>query len=199
MADVMLNLIDPLEARYSWGDATQEAIVLRKRDMVEAFRNHTIDDLKEAVRQVVNTRRYSTMPSVADVKINLDAIAAKRMDDAAPKKSIQGYFATYDDWKKQNDFERTAAQDWARKWLQQTYLGREALDEGWARPLYGLIWQIKLNRSRNGKACDYDDILLDDIATQTEYGEKLIKYLKANCRAYDLELERKLVLKERFA
>jgi hypothetical protein len=199
MADVMLNLIDPLEARYNWGDTPQESIIMRKRDMVDAFKVHTIEDLKEATLQVIHTRRYTTMPSVADVKVILDSIVEKRKAAEAPRRAGHGFFGTFDEWKAHGEREALSAQKWAREWLQKSYLGREALDEGWAKPLYGIIWQIKLSRDRAGRACGYEDINLDDIATETARGEVLIKHLKVNCRSADPAFERKLLLQERFA
>ena len=78
-------------------------------------------------------------------------------------------------------------------------MGQESLREGWGRDLHNLIWQIRRNRVRAGRPCEFQDIKLDDIATQSMYGEKLIEHFRASCRALNVELERKLVLKEKLA
>ena len=92
--------------------------------------------------------------------------------------------------------EKEDAQEWAREWLRKAPLGQESLREGWCRPLHNLIWQIKYNRTREGKACGFDDIKLDDITTQSAYGATLIEGLRTY-RGLSPRLERAIILKEK--
>ena len=200
MADVTLNLIDPLEARYSWGDKPDEWVERAKRDMVDAFKHHSVEELTATMRWIILHRRYSTMPTVGDVKSVIDSIVAERK--AAERQSAHaqpGVVRSADEFMERLKREKDDAQAWARDWLRQTPLGREALADGWARALYNIVWQIKLAWTRDGKACDFGDIKLDDLATDSLRGDDLIKYFRRHCQASNVDLERKLVLREKVA
>ena len=204
MADVMVRLIDPLEKRYAWRDSAgefePEKIERLKRDMVESFKGYSVDELEATVRHIVIHRRFSTMPSIGDITQTIDSIVAERK--AAERQSAHaqpGVVRSADEFMERLKREKDDAQAWARDWLRQTPLGREALADGWARALYNIVWQIKLAWTRDGKACDFHDIKLDDLATDSLRGEKLIAYFRRYCRAPDVEFERKLVLREKVA
>jgi hypothetical protein len=197
MADVVLNLIDPLEARYRW-DKTPEQIAIAKRDMVEAFRNHAIEDLKAALIRIVTHRKFSTMPTVGDITDVVNRVVAERKL-AENKPKATGVPASTDEFLERLHLENDDAKAWARDWLQWSPLGRESLRDGWCRELHNMVWQIRRNRLRAGKACEFEDIKLDDIATQTTRGKDLIDYMRAHNRALNPEFERKVVLREKLA
>lgn len=194
MADVILNLIDPLEARFSWRDKTPQQIDAAKRDMVEAFRGHAIEDLKAALVQIVLNRKFSTMPTVGDINdVVSRVVAARKAEETKPK--AKSHFLPAGEAMEALVREKEAAQDWARDWLRKSPLGQEALRDGWCRPLHNLIWQIKYNRTRQGRECGFTDIKLDDIATQSMHGAVLIENLR-RYQGLSPKLERAIVLKE---
>src|SRR3990167_6623865 len=78
MADVFLNLIDPLEERYNWKDKSEHEIAIARRDMVDAFKHHDIEDLKAALRYIVVHRKFSTMPTVGDITDVLERMVSER-------------------------------------------------------------------------------------------------------------------------
>lgn len=195
MADVILNLVEPLEDRYRWKDKTENQISLAKKDMVEAFRHHKIEDLKAAVMYITLHRKFATMPNVADIADVLSRIVAERkLAEQKPEKNID-VSRDSDVFMDGSRQEREAAQAWAREWLLKTPMGKESLAEGWCRSLHGIVWQLKLSRTKAGRDLKFEDIELDDLATQTMRGEKLIAYFRACCRALNPAFERELVLK----
>lgn len=198
MADVVLNLIEPLEQRFRWGDKSDEQIALQKRDMVDAFKGHDIEVLKAAMLRIVMHRKFSTMPTVGDVNEVVARVIAERKEAESKPSARRGVPPPRDVFLEGLKHEQEDAKAWAREWLQKTPLGQESLRDGWCRDLHNLIWQIRRNRMRANKPCEFDDIKLDDIATQSMHGFELIERLRAN-RAPNVELERKLVLNVGFA
>lgn len=199
MADVFLNLIDPLEKRYVWKDKDEQEIEIARRDMVDAFNGHSVDELQAAQRYIILHRKFSTMPNVADIGDVLERLRSERREAETKAKKSAGVPTTTDEFLERLRREDEDAKAWARDWLRATPLGQESLRDGWCRELHNLVWQIRRNRLHAGRNCEFDDIKLNDIATQTMRGTELIEYFQSKCRACDAEFERKVVLREKFA
>jgi hypothetical protein len=199
MADVFLNLIDPLEERYVWKDKSEREIEVARRDMVEAFKHHTVEDLKAAQRYIVLHRKFSTMPNVADVADVISRMMAERTVAENKSKRGAGVPVGHDAFMEGLAHEKESAKAWARDWLRWSPLGQESLRDGWCRDLFNLVWQIRLNRLRANKRCEFEDVKLNDIATQSKYGNDLIKDFQAFGRNRNADLERRIVLKEEAA
>lgn len=195
MADVFLNLIDPLEARYRW-DKTPEQIAIAKRDMADAFKQHAIEDLKAALTYIVVHRKFSTMPTVGDITDVIGRIISERKEAEIKPKARAGVATSVEAFLEGLALERESAKAWARDWLRKSPLGQESIRDGWCRALHEMIWQIRLSRQRANKPCEFDDIKIDDIATQTVRGYNLIDYFRHHNRALDPKLEAAVVLKE---
>lgn len=195
MADVFLNLIDPLEERYNWKDKSAREIEVARADMVEAFKHHEIDDLKAAQRYIVLHRKFSTMPTVGDINDVIQRMLAERKTAESKPRGRVGVPSSADAFLEGLENEREAAKAWARDWLRKSPLGQESLRDGWCRQLFNIVWQIRFNRVRANRPCEFDSIKLDDIATQTKYGHELIDEWRAR-PASDPKLEAAIVLKE---
>jgi hypothetical protein len=194
MADVVMNLIDPLEARYRW-DKTDDQIALAKRDMAEMFRAHPVDLLQATVRSIVLHRKFSTMPTVGDINDVLQRIVAERRAAEAkkPTHNASGY-STAEAFAEGLRRDREAAKEWARDWLRQDTIGRQSLAEGWCRALHNLIWQVRMQLPN----CNFEDIRAESLATQSAKGEALIAHMRNHTRAPNPKFEAALVLKEKW-
>lgn len=200
MADVFLNLIDPLEERYSWKDKSEREIEVARRDMVEAFKSYDIELIQATRRMIVLTRKFSTMPTVGDINDVLQRIIAERKA-AEVKVERKAAAGTLEAFKQTMALEKEAAQAWAREWLRKSPLGQESLREGWCRPLFHMAWQLRLSSARAGHPCE--DLKLSDFATADKSndrgkGEKLIEGFRRS-RAQNPALEARLVLQEKVA
>jgi hypothetical protein len=199
MADVVMNLIDPLEARYRW-DKTPEQIDIAKRDMVESFKHHAVDMLQAVCRNIILTRRFSTMPTVGDINDVFNRIIAERKA-AESKPDRKAMAGTLDAFKQSMALEKDAAQAWARQWMRRSALGQESLRDGWCKPLFHMAWQIRLHSQRAGKPCE--DLTLNDFRTADTtnpngFGEKLIEGWR-RAKSPTPTLDAKIVMQERFA
>jgi len=195
MADVFLNLIDPLEERYVWKDKSEREIEIARRDMVEAFQHHSVDELKGAQRYVVLHRKFSTMPNVADIGDVLARIIAERKTAETRTKQASGVPTSTDTFLEGLQREREDAKAWAREWLQRAPLGQESLRDGWCRDLHNIVWQLRLSRAKAGRPCEFHEIGERDIATHTMRGKELLDSFRAKGRVLSAELERSIVLK----
>jgi hypothetical protein len=199
MADVFLNLIDPLELRFSWKDKSQREIEIARRDMVEAFRHHEVTDLKGATMRIIMGRKFSTMPTVAEINETIIRVMTERKAEEAKAKvkplspSLGSPLAAMSN-------EKEDAKARARDWLRNSPLGQQSLSEGWCQQLHNIIWQIYYRRSRMGRPIQHwDEIKLDDVATETKSGEELIKTFKGEACIIGPALMRAIVLKENVA
>jgi hypothetical protein len=200
MADVFMNLIDPLEERYSWKDKTERDIEVARRDMVDAFKDRTVDELQATRRMIVLTRKFSTMPTVGDINDVLQRIISERKaaETKPDRKAVAG---TLEAFKQGMALEKEAAQAWARQWMRKSPLGQESLRDGWCRPLFHMVWQIRLHSARAGKPCE--DLSISDFATADTSnangrGEKLIDSFR-RAKSPTPEFDRKIVMQEKFA
>jgi hypothetical protein len=202
MADVFLNLIDPLEERFNHKDKSDRDIEVARRDMVEAFKHHPVELLQAVVRWIVLHRKFSTMPTVGDIHDVFERIIAERKAaEAKPRTKLTP--GTLEAFQEGLRIEKEAAQAWAREWLKRSPLGQESLRDGWCRPLFHMAWQIKLGRTRSGKPCD--DLMLDDFVTadpsnRRGRGLDLIEGFRRNSGSgLGPKFERAIVLQEKLA
>lgn len=201
MADVFLNLIDPLEERFNWKDKDDRAIELARRDMADAFKQHPVELLQAALRYIVLHRKFSTMPTVGDVNDVIQRIIAERKA-AEAKPNRRALAGTLEAFKERMAAEKEDARAWARGWLQRSPLGQESLRDGWCRELFNMAWQIRLNSVRAGHPCE--DIQLDDFATADStnpkgFGLKLIEGFRRQRGNVCPKFERAVVLQEKLA
>jgi hypothetical protein len=199
MADVVMNLIDPLEARYRW-DKTPEQIEFAKRDMVDGFRHHEVDLLQAACRMIILTRRFSTMPTVGDINDVIQRIIAERKA-ATAKPDRKAAAGTFEAYKQAMALEKEDAQAWARQWMRRSLLGQQALRDGWCRPLFHMAWQLRLSSTRAGKPCEdltVNDFKTADTTNPNGFGEKLIEGWRKSASPTP-KLDAAIIMQERFA
>lgn len=192
-ARVFANLVWPLEKRFTWKVSDDQADET-KLDMVAAFADATPEELQAMASAIRLTRRFTTMPTVGDMRAVLDDIRASRVaNERKTAAAASALPATHETFAAKRAADIADARDWARDWLRRSEMGRLALAEGWARGLYGLVWQIRNNRARRG---DWnEEITVDDLATPDTMGADVMRDLSSR-RARNVALERALILKE---
>jgi hypothetical protein len=198
MADVFLNLVDPLEERFNWKDKGEREIEVARRDMLEAFKHHDVELLQAAKRYIVLHRKFSTMPTLGDINDVFERIIAERKQ-AEAKPTRKEATSTLEAFRESMAIEKDAAQAWAREWLRRSSLGQESLRDGWCRPLFHMAWQLRLNSVRAGKPCE--DLSIRDFATadggnDRGFGEKLIDGFR-RAKSDNPKFEKAIVLQDR--
>lgn len=192
-ARVFANLVWPLEKRFSWKVSDDQADET-KLDMVAAFADATPEELQAMASTIRLTRKFTTMPTVGDMRAVLDGIREARVaSERKTKAAASALPATHETFASKRAADLADARDWARDWLRRSEMGQRALAEGWARGLYGLVWQIRSNRARRGDWSE--DIAIDDLATQETTGVDVLRDISSR-RARNVALERALILKE---
>lgn len=78
MSDVLASLVNPLEERFAWKGLTDEQEMAAKADMIRSFENFSDEVLKRAAQWIREHRKFSSMPTVGDIRDVIDRIAAER-------------------------------------------------------------------------------------------------------------------------
>lgn len=82
MSDVLASLIIPLEERFAWKGLTDEQERAAKADMIRSFQNFSDEVLGRAAQWIREHRKFSSMPTVGDVRDVIDRIASERPQGA---------------------------------------------------------------------------------------------------------------------
>lgn len=78
MGDVLKNLIEPLEIRFSWKNISDEQMLAAKEDMLSSFEDYSDEVLARTAQRIRETRKYTNMPTVGDIKAVLEKVAAEQ-------------------------------------------------------------------------------------------------------------------------
>ena len=78
MSDVFANLIEPLEERFAWKGMTNEQEMAAKADMIRSFKHYSDDVLRRAAQWIRENRKFSSMPTVGDIRDVIERIVAER-------------------------------------------------------------------------------------------------------------------------
>lgn len=82
MSDVLASLINPLEERFAWKGLTDEQEMAAKADMIRSFENFSDEVLSRAAKWIREHRKFSSMPTVGDIRDVIDRIASERPQGA---------------------------------------------------------------------------------------------------------------------
>src|SRR5690606_12272240 len=73
---------NPLEERFAWKGLTDDQEMAAKADMIRSFENYSDDVLRRAAQWIREHRKFSSMPTVGDVRDVVERIAAERPQGA---------------------------------------------------------------------------------------------------------------------